>query len=174
MNTRTMQRRQPYTKEIRRTAFRGSVLTRRDRDRANAARGMFRILKGVSADSVKGYVTPQELSALRSTEDGGCVGRLLNLLRALPDKRRAILALIKSEVEVMDMPAACNPLAQAFARLDVEEVADAADSIPQQEFNRNPCKQTSVPLRESLERHRDELNHAIDALKAFEEAEDAR
>jgi hypothetical protein len=174
MNAQTMQQRARNTHEFSTRRFRGSVLTRKDRDRRNAARLADRVLKGIHAADVAPLVSPQELSALRSEEDGGCLGRVLNLLRAMGSRRSEVVAFLESEVRLMNARMPSDVMAEVFAALDREEVADCADSVEQQAFNRNPCAETARALREKLEDQRAATQHAIDALKQYEEAEESK
>jgi hypothetical protein len=75
---------------------------------------------------------------------------------------------------LMDARMPGDVLAEVFAALDAEEKADSEDCVRQQEFNRNPTKETARALRECLERQRDTTTHAIDSLKQFEEAEEMK
>lgn len=174
MSAHTMQRTPRRNQIIPRRSFGTSAYVRRARDRRNAARVNKRVLKGISADAAAPYMAAQELSAARNEEDGGCLGRLLNMLRVIGDRRKEIADFIQSEVRLMDARMPADALREAFNALDAEEIADAADCTPQQEFNRNPNAETSRVLRESLETHRAGLDKAIDALKQFEEQEESK
>lgn len=162
------------TKEVSRRPFRSPPpLSRKDRNRALAAQDSRRILDGVSAASLAPYVTPQELSALRNDEDGGCVAKIRNLLEALDEKRaRQLVESLNTAHRMKYIMRSDDPFRDVVASLRAEEKADAADCTPQQEFLLDPTKQNARVLREALQNHVAEANKAIDMLVQFEESAD--
>ncbi len=172
MNTRTIPNRATLTYEYARRSVGTSALLRRDRDRRRVAQWAHEALT-MPAKKLRPYVTPQELSALRN--EGGCVGRVLNLYRALAsDKRALVRTFITSSMRSIDGETAPHgdALTAAIVALRAEEGADAGDCVAQHDFLHNPTPETARALRECLERQHAATENAIDALRQYEREQD--